>query len=69
MDDPATLWWRASVASAIQMAMMLDVPVHLASWVPDRGPVSLLARDLDRIVVLVTFVSVTLLCDVSSGRA
>ena len=61
VDDPATLWWRVSVASAIQMAMMLDVPVHLVSWVPDRGPISLLVRDLDRLVVLGTFGSVALL--------
>jgi hypothetical protein len=55
------LWWRASVAFAIQAAMMFDVPVHLSSWVPDRGPVSVLVRDLDRMVVLAAFVSVTFL--------
>jgi Na+/H+ antiporter NhaA len=61
VDDPATVWWRMGVASAIQIAMMLDIPVHLASRVPDHGPLFLLVRDFDRIVVLVTFVSVTLL--------
>jgi hypothetical protein len=61
VDDPATAWWRRGVASAIQMAMMFDIPVHLASWVPDRGPLFLVVRDFDRVVVLVTFVSVTFL--------
>ena len=61
VDDAATLWWRVSLASAIQLAMMLDVPVHLASSVRDRGPVFLVVRDLDRLVVLVTFISVTIL--------
>jgi glycosyl transferase family 87 len=60
-DDPATVWWRMGVASAIQIAMMLDIPVHLASRVPDHGVLFLLVRDVDRIVVLVTFVSVALL--------
>jgi hypothetical protein len=59
VDDPATAWWRRGVASAIQIAMMFDIPVHLASWVPDRGPLFLVVRDFDRVVVLVTFVSVT----------
>jgi len=61
VDDAATLWWRVSLASAIQLAMMLDVPVHLASSVRDRGPVFLVVRDFDRLVVLVTFISVTIL--------
>jgi len=37
---------------------MLDVPVHLAPRVPDRGALFLLVRDFDRVVVLVTFVAV-----------
>ncbi len=41
--------------------MMLDIPVHLASRVPEHGPLFLLVRDFDRVVVLVTFVSVALL--------
>jgi hypothetical protein len=61
VDDPATLWWRACIASVIQIAMMLDVPVHLASRLPQDGTMALLVRDLDRLVVLVTFVSVALL--------
>jgi len=61
LDDPATVWWRTGVASAIQIAMMLDIPVHLASRVPEHGALFLIARDFDRVVVLVTFVSVALL--------
>jgi hypothetical protein len=61
LDDPATVWWRLGVASAIQIAMMLDIPVHLASRAPDHGPLFLLVRDFDRVVVLVTFVSVAFL--------
>jgi hypothetical protein len=60
-DDPATVWWRIGLASAIQIAMMLDIPVHLPSRVPDHGPLFLLVRDVDRIVVLVTYISVALL--------
>jgi len=60
VDDPVTLRWRLAVVSAIQIAMMLDVPVHLASRAADRGPLTLIVRDFDRIVVLVAFVSVTM---------
>jgi hypothetical protein len=61
VDDPATLRWRVGVASTIQIVMMLDIPVHLASRVPDPGALFLLVRDFDRMVVLVTFVAVALL--------
>ena len=37
LDDPATATWRTWMVVAIQATMMLDIPVHLASWVPDRG--------------------------------
>lgn len=60
VDDPATLRWRMCTVFTIQVAMMLDVPVHLASWVPDHGLAFMLVRDFDRIVVLLTFVTVTL---------
>ncbi len=61
VDDPASARWRMWVVFAIQAAMMLDVPVHLESWVPDRGLAFMLVRDVDRIVVLLTFVVVTVL--------
>jgi hypothetical protein len=61
VDDPATLRLRVRVAAAIQIAMMLDAPVHLASRTPDHGLIFLLVRDLDRIIVLVTFISVAFL--------
>jgi hypothetical protein len=68
VDDPASFRWRVGVASAIQIAMMLDVPVHLAPRVPDRGALFLLVRDFDRVVVLVTFVAVALLWRRLDGR-
>lgn len=59
VDDPVTQWWRMAAIVAIQAAMMLDVPVHLASWVPDHGLAFMLVRDFDRLVVCATFALVT----------
>ena len=69
VDDPATARWRMCAVVVIQAAMMLDVPVHLASFVPDHGLAFVLVRDFDRIVVLFTFACVTFFCRSRSGVA
>jgi hypothetical protein len=60
-DDPATARWRMCAVVTIQAVLMLDIPVHLASLVPEHGPAFILVRDVDRIVVLLTFIMVAVL--------
>jgi hypothetical protein len=61
LDDPATVRWRMSVVAAIQVALMLDVPVHVAPLVPDHGLAFMVVRDFDRLIVLLAFVAITVL--------
>ena len=42
-------------------AQVWHIPVHLASWVPDHGLAFIVVRDVDRIVVLLTFIGVAVL--------
>jgi hypothetical protein len=70
VDDPATARWRLCAVVVIQAAMMLDIPVHLAPWVPDHGPAFIFVRDFDRMVVLLTFALVAAVCHrLTRGRA
>ena len=62
VDDPATARLRLYAVVLIQAAMMLDIPVHLASRVPDHGLAFMIVRDFDRIVVLFTFALVAVVC-------
>lgn len=53
--DPGTRVQRFGVAAMLQIALMLDAPVHLLSLAPRLGPFAFLVLDLDRFVVLTAF--------------
>jgi hypothetical protein len=53
--DAATRRLRLTMAAIVQFAMMFDIPVHLRRFDPGNGVASVLIRDFDRIVVLMTF--------------
>jgi len=73
VDDPETAGWRMAVAAAIQIVLMLDLPVHVYPRVADSH-LGFVARDADRFAVLLAYVSVVLICrrldaSASAGRA
>jgi hypothetical protein len=73
VDDPGTAGWRTVMAAAIQIVMMLDLPVHLYPRVAGSR-LAFLARDADRFAALLAFVSVVLIgrrldAPASAGRA
>jgi hypothetical protein len=61
VDDPETAGWRIAVAAAVQIVLMLDLPVHVYPRVDDSH-LAVVARDADRFAVLLAYVSVILIC-------
>ena len=59
-DDPGSTPWRICVVMTIQIVFMLDIPVHVYPRIANSS-LAFLARDADRVVVLLAFVSVVLL--------
>ena len=55
VDDPETRGERMFVAAAMQLPLMLDVPVHLLGYVPRLGPFGFLVVDADRFVAIGAF--------------
>jgi hypothetical protein len=51
--------WVLIVVALMQAALMVDVPVHAVTVLATDGIASVLARDCDRIVVLLAFGAVT----------
>jgi hypothetical protein len=58
INDPVTQRPRLILATIIQLAMMLDIPVHAESILGDTL-IAALCRHLDRIVTLLTFAYIT----------
>ena len=60
-DDPPSFRWRMCFVGAIQLVLMLDIPVHAAPFVSESGIAFLIVRDVDRVLVLATFTAVAIL--------
>jgi hypothetical protein len=57
VDSVGTTPWVA-VVGLIQAAMMLDIPVHLRTFVGEVGPLATLVSSVDRVVVLIAFAAI-----------
>ena len=55
LDDPPTHRGRMMIAAAMQIVLMLDLPVHLIGYAPMLGPLSFLVADADRLMTIGVF--------------